>query len=828
MKFPITYFERNLIFNTQREAWAGFRLQPFSYDYLGHDQKIALLQRLSRLFWYLEEYEGHLAVVPSRHSIRAHFDRLAGELRGPLVETGDRYAGGVAQYLERLLGAEGHEYSYFLFLKLPRPPIQGLNFRTWLRSLWQEPRRLIEELAGVSPFEILDYELQAYLDREELAHQRLTQVVRAWRLEEGEIASLLRGGFFRGLGNPPDRPGWRPDAWVVPRPEGGVALRPARPEILTLADGELDLRHPRRIGVTQLVDGEEQTAYQAFAVLAELPDELPFPGAEWLFSLQDLPFPVEVHLRWSNLPYREALGMVRRKKLEIADQDQHTRGAGEDTPLALMGAQEQALTLEQDLKQRKFPTLLASVSFGVAAPEPRLLNERLSQLKGHLAAHQCTAEVPAGDQLRLFHEAIPGSARPAGHYIHRLPPEVVGAGMFLCTRSLGDSSGPFIGRTGALGQPVYLDPAAAPRRHRSASAAFVGTLGGGKSFTANLLTYLTAVTGGARGLILDPKGERSAWPELLPELADHLNVITLSPHPRDYGKLDPFVIFRSLGEAGRPEATNLALSLLSFLCRAQPGDDAFVAILEALAAVKDEPAPGLRRVVDYLEARAREGDKELKSLARYLRALQELPYAGLFFGAGDEETVDTGYPLNILQLQHLTLPPPGRPRADYSLEETLSVALLHAVTAFANAFTRRDREIFKVVLLDEAWALLQSGQGRNLISHLLRTGRAMNTAVYLVTQSATDLLDETIRNQLGFKFIFRSEDHAEISGALELLNLEKSDHNVFTVRGLATGEALLQDLDGRVGVVRVDPVYEHLLRAFDTRPEALAVPRGVG
>lgn len=827
MDFPITYFERNLVFNVRREAWAAYRLEPWHYEHLGHDQRLGLLQRLSRLFWQLEDYEGHLCIIPRRHGVRSHLDQLTGRLDGPLAEVGRRYATGAAEYLERLFGPEGHEYSYYVLVRLPKPPPMPADLKSWARSLYREPVRLVEELFGVSPFEVLDYELQACLDREEMVMQRLSQVVRATRLTERDVEWLVRRAFFRGIGEPPLREGWRPDAWVVPRPGGRQALRPSRPEVLTLAEGELDLRHPRRIGVTQVHGGAEVTAWQGFAVLAELPDELPFPGAEWIYGLQDLPFPVEVHLRWASLPYREALGIVRRKKLEIADQDRHTRRAGEDAPLALLEAQDQALVLEHDLKQRKFPTLLASMAFAVSAAEPRVLVERLGHLKGHLCALQCSVEVPAGDQLKLFLDCLPGAPRRARDYIHRLPPEVVAAGMPLCTKALGDGEGPYVGRTGALGQPVYLDPARPPRINRSASAAFIGSLGGGKSFTANLVTYLSVITGGARALVLDPKGERSGWTSLLPELAGHLNLVTLGPHPRHAGRLDPFVIFRSLGEAGRQEATNLAVSLLSFLCRARPGDPAFVAILEAVEAVREHPAPGLHQVVEYLSGAA-ERRPEVAGLGPYLRALTDLAYAGLLFGRGDEETIDTNFPLNILQLQHLTLPPPGRPRDDYTLEETLSVALLHAVTAFAAWFTRRDRAVFKVVLLDEAWAVMASGQGRALVTHLLRTGRAMNTAVYLVTQSTADLLDETVRNQLGVKFLFRSDDSGEVARSLDLLNLDQSDENIATLRGLQTGEALFQDLDGRVGVMRIDPVYEHLLAAFDTRPQALAAHGGWG
>ncbi|MGE5673544.1 MAG: ATP-binding protein, partial [Mycobacterium leprae] len=144
--------------------------------------------------------------------------------------------------------------------------------------------------------------------------------------------------------------------------------------------------------------------------------------------------------------------------------------------------------------------------------------------------------------------------------------------------------------------------------------------------------------------------------------------------------------------------------------------------------------------------------------------------------------------------------------------------LTHAITAFATLFTRRDRDVFKLVVLDEAWSVLGSSQGKGMVTNLLRTGRAMNSAVYIITQNCADLLDETIRNNLGLKFVMRSQDAAEIAAVLELLGLEPSPENVSAVRSLETGTALLQDVEGRVGAVRLDAVLPHLSAAFDTRP----------
>ena len=75
------------------------------------------------------------------------------------------------------------------------------------------------------------------------------------------------------------------------------------------------------------------------------------------------------------------------------------------------------------------------------------------------------------------------------------------------------------------------------------SAAFLGSLGGGKSFANNLLVYY-AVLNGARALIVDPKAERGNWKHDLPEISDEVNIVNLCSDGQNRGMLDPYVIMR--------------------------------------------------------------------------------------------------------------------------------------------------------------------------------------------------------------------------------------------------------------------------------------------
>lgn len=109
--------------------------------------------------------------------------------------------------------------------------------------------------------------------------------------------------------------------------------------------------------------------------------------------------------------------------------------------------------------------------------------------------------------------------------------------------------------------------------------------------------------------------------------------------------------------------------------------------------------------------------------------------------------------------------------------ELLSVAMLIVISTFALDFIHTDRSIFKICGFGEAWSFLNVAQGKTLANKLVRAGRAMNAAVYFVTQNAADLADESLKNNIGLKFAFRSTDIVEIKKTLEFFGLDPEDEN---------------------------------------------------
>ena len=60
---------------------------------------------------------------------------------------------------------------------------------------------------------------------------------------------------------------------------------------------------------------------------------------------------------------------------------------------------------------------------------------------------------------------------------------------------------------------------------------------------------------------------------------------------------------------------------------------------------------------------------------------------------------------------------------------------------------------------------------------LVRAGRAMQAGVYFVTQSSGDVAKESLKNNIGLKFAFRSTDINEIKQTLEFFGIDKDDEN---------------------------------------------------
>lgn len=80
----------------------------------------------------------------------------------------------------------------------------------------------------------------------------------------------------------------------------------------------------------------------------------------------------------------------------------------------------------------------------------------------------------------------------------------------------------------------------------------------------------------------------------------------------------------------------------------------------------------------------------------------------------------------------------------------------------------------------------------------------MQAGVYFVTQSAYDVSKESLKNNIGLKFAFRSTDINEIKQTLEFFGIDKDDeNNQKRLRDLENGQCLFwYEGDPKGGCIR--------------------------
>lgn len=453
----------------------------------------------------------------------------------------------------------------------------------------------------------------------------------------------------------------------------------------------------------------------------------------------------------------------------------------------------------------------------VSANNPDELKRRCNEVKDFYDDFSIKLVRPFGDMLGLHGEFIPTSKRYINDYIQYVTSDFLAGLGFGATQMLGETEGIYVGYNLDTGRNVYLKPSLASQGIKGSitnalASAFIGSLGGGKSFSNNMLVYYAVLFGG-QAVIVDPKAERGNWKETLPDIAHEINIVNLTSEETNKGLLDPYVILK------RPkDSESLAIDILAFLTGISSRDgEKFPVLRKAIRRVTKSKTRGLLLVLDEL----RKEDTVISNhIADHIESFTDYDFAHLLFSDGTvEQSISLDKQLNIIQVADLVLPDAETGFEEYTTMELLSVAMLIVISTFALDFIHSDRSIFKIVDLDEAWSFLQVAQGKTLSMKLVRAGRAMNAGVYFVTQNADDLLDEKLKNNLGLKFAFRSTDIHEIKKTLEFFGIDKEDEgNQKRLRDLENGQCLLSDLYGRVGVIQFHPIFEELLHAFDTRP----------
>ena len=807
--FPIKYIDNNLVWNKDNEVFAYYELIPYNYSFLSAEQKFIVHDSFRQLIAQSREGKIHALQIATESSIRSMQEQSKKLVTGKLKEVACQKIDEQTEALVSMIGDNQVDYRFFLGFKLMVTEEQ-LNLKNIKKSVWLTFTEFLHEVNHTLMNDFVSMpndEINRYIKMEKLLENKISRRFKVRRLEIHDFGYLMEHLYGR-------------DGIAYEDYEYQLPKKKLNKETLIKY---YDLIRPTRCVIEESqrylrLEHEDKESYVSYFTVNAIVGELDFPSSEiFYFQQQQFTFPVDTSMNVEIVENRKALTTVRNKKKELKDLDNHAYQAGSETSSNVVDALDSVDELETDLDQTKESMYKLSYVIRVSAPDLDELKRRCDEVKDFYDDLNVKLVRPAGDMLGLHSEFLPASKRYINDYVQYVKSDFLAGLGFGATQQLGETTGIYMGYSVDTGRNVYLQPSLASQGVKGTvtnalASAFVGSLGGGKSFCNNLLVYYAVLFGG-QALLLDPKSERGNWKETLPEIAHEINIVNLTSDKDNAGLLDPFVIMKNV-----KDAESLAIDILTFLTGISSRDgEKFPVLRKAVRSVTQSDSRGLLHVIDELR---REDTPISRNIADHIDSFTDYDFAHLLFSDGTvENAISLDNQLNIIQVADLVLPDKDTTFEEYTTIELLSVSMLIVISTFALDFIHSDRSIFKIVDLDEAWAFLNVAQGETLSNKLVRAGRAMQAGVYFVTQSSGDVAKESLKNNIGLKFAFRSTDVNEIKQTLEFFGIDKDDeNNQKRLRDLENGQCLLQDLYGRVGVVQIHPVFEELLHAFDTRP----------
>jgi hypothetical protein len=611
---------------------------------------------------------------------------------------------------------------------------------------------------------------------------------------------------------------------------------------------------------------EHGASYQSFLTLSEMPEAFQFPGSEYLASLDTFDFPIDWVVRLNVTPGAEAEAKTRRKARDIQAQPEEWAHDPAGAPASIGKAAEGLAENRERLTASKGEVdVRAMVAFCVWGASPREVEQRASVLKSELGGDDYTLDRPLGDQEHLFYAMLPGARTPqvmASYAQYLLAKDFCMAGPWAATE-LGDERGPLYGwqLTGGGARPVLMDFTRGPKKKTSASAAFIGELGGGKSYAMKCAVYWTLAAGrkagkaGSRGrAVIVDRTPKQEWLRFARACPGHTELIATDGSAAV--SLDPLRVFtqqRGHGPVDLSEAQRRVESFLHMLLGIQPADETGDVLSEAVAHVLAGKAPSMQALKTHLTERGvRDDDPICRSLARKLNMHARRDIARAVF---DESlpVIDTDADSVVFSVAQLALPKkwelePGHYER-LSPEKVFGRAALYLIATICRhiAFDPRHEAEFCQVVWDECWWLTSSPEGLDLLLELLRDGRKHGAGVLVGSHDPEDIGPNTetgriVRGLIPRRHLFRQTNKELARRGLDFLDLDPDDAELLelvttllspldesdTVQAQRAGECLVRDLFARIGAMRVQmPLDPALADVIHSDPDQEQAERGL-
>ncbi|MFF3326964.1 ATP-binding protein [Streptomyces sp. NPDC002889] len=840
MRLPIRHVANNLVFTTHGTTWAIWRVAAANYSHAPATAKKRRLKALESLFKSLTGEPMLMSLCPQVDPI-AVVRAMVADVDLNKSPRYERLGHAVLDQLENMELTGRTDW-----LAIPLPPLSRKDAA--LSALSAAKAEVALQL-GLMPAPITAGEINRRTEQATRMHAQWPTGVTMRPATEAEILWIYGHSARRGLAEP-----FLPDG-TESKVRGRGRTVAALGEVL-LAEGGANFTDRNSVPGNPFerrflqVSSEWGNSYQALLALSEMPEAFALPGAAYLQQLDDLAYPVDWTARLVITPGAKAEAKTRKRARHLKAQAAEYQGdpAGPPAALAKNEADNDEYRDRLTASAREVE-IRAMVTLAVWGNTPDDAQDRAAALASDFGATDYTFARPVGEQTNLWHAMLPGCRTPrvmTGYAQYLLARDFAMA-MPWCGSQLGDERGGLFGLQLASGgaRPVMVDPARGPRENASASMAFIGELGAGKSVGLKSAVYNVLARGHqpgkphsrGRAVIVDRTKEEE-WARFASACPGTTQIIRIDQSAEV--SLDPLRLYV---KDSPKVAARFCESFLTLLLGVKPMDLEGVALSEAVQAVLERPEPSMRALMDELTRRG-EQDTPARNLARKLKAVARKDLAAVVF----DETlpvVDTARADSVVFLVNsLALPKKSELASDHRIErlefeKVLGRSLMYLIAAVARETVMRHKDEFGVAVFDECWWLTSSDEGLELLLELMRDGRKHNAAAYVGSHDPDDIgpadseKGAIIRGLIPHRLLFRQTTRSLASRGLEFLGVDATDAELLDLvtAGLSpldlpeeeklarAGECLYRDLAGRIGLMKVlIPMDPAVMRVIHTTP----------
>jgi hypothetical protein len=631
-----------------------------------------------------------------------------------------------------------------------------------------------------------------------------------------EVQWLIARSAHRGKSEPALNPNsYEFDAIIETNDDGEIVYHPLRHDLWQLDNNPIreEFNHLK-------IHTEDGPNFQTFLYMGSLPNgSYPGGGVELLAALEALPFPADASIRSFRLPHDSAMRTAKRRILEHdANAMEQIIGSG-GVGNHIENDERRYVSRELDAYLRRGdapPLYQSTISIAISASSNDELDERVDAVKRVLSGIRLYR--PLGSQIEGYYDQMP-TATPSkvkGYEQWTTVEQIAALDPMACTHA-GPETGLMIGVVGFGGspRPVFLNPMDAALQARSPAILVSGTLGSGKTMLAQSIAVGCALRG-SKVWTIDPKGDDHNICNV-PELTDRSIVVDLESSGMT-GLLDP------LAQDDDPEARiELATTIMSELLSPSLTDR-----VEDIMRIAVSNAVTNHKKSSYaiIEELARLNTKDSQQAADALRSHAERGLGKLVFSdQSTPEMMQTYQDKDVITIRadRLRLPDPGSERRDHHPDERVSLAILKALAAYllreARVAQQRDGR-HGVVIIDEAWTLMQSRSGRAFASRLCRTARRFGTTSIFASQYASDL--EELAELVPVRFALGQDSREQAAIAVRSVGVDDDPELAHKLSDYLLrcrkGRGLMRDLNGNVIPIQAivsDPI---ILKALSTTP----------